>query len=106
MVMVSDLNKNIGGSTELLKKGTDRRIWAYPYSPSSKSYLYWTFLCQVTDVDSFWVWTKRELIAGLYHVSWYNSQSFNYKEGFVSNREAFLIGLPRLRQIRLKQGEN
>jgi len=66
----------------------------------------WTFLCQVTDVDSFWVWTRHELIPGLYHVSWYNSQPFDYKEGFVSNREAFLIGLPRLRQIRLKQGES
>ncbi|XP_078351373.1 polycystin family receptor for egg jelly-like [Oculina patagonica] len=58
---------------------------------------------KVVDKDSFWVWTRQKLIPGLYHVSWYNSQPFHYQEGFLSNREVFLIGMPRLRQIRIKQ---
>ncbi|KAJ7384754.1 hypothetical protein OS493_020345 [Desmophyllum pertusum] len=58
---------------------------------------------KVKDVGSFWDWTRHELIPGLYDVTWYNMKPFNYKEGFLSNREAFLIGMPRLRQIRLKQ---
>ncbi|KAL9989666.1 hypothetical protein ACROYT_G004234 [Oculina patagonica] len=58
---------------------------------------------KVADKDSFWVWTSHELIPGLYHVSWNKKEPFYYKEGFHSNRQAFLMGMPRLRQIRLKQ---
>lgn len=31
--------------------------------------------------------------------------AFSYKEGFIRNREAFMIGMPRLRQKRIKEGE-
>ena len=42
------------------------------------------------------------LVPGLYDVTWYNGQPFEYKEGFISNKKNFLMGMPRLRQIRLK----
>ena len=35
-------------------------------------------------------------------MTWYNGQPFEYKEGFISNKKNFLMGMPRLRQIRLK----
>lgn len=42
------------------------------------------------------------LVPGLYDVTWYNGQAFEYNEGFISNKKNFLVGMPRLRQIRLK----
>ena len=42
------------------------------------------------------------LVPGLYDMTWYNGQPFEYKEGFISNKKNFLMGMPRLRQIRLK----
>jgi len=36
VVVVSDLNKNIGGSTDLGKKGTDRRICIKIFTPLAK----------------------------------------------------------------------
>lgn len=41
----------------------------------------------------------------LYDVEWYNGRSFEYEEGFLSNRAAFLVGMPRMRQLRVKPGE-
>lgn len=40
----------------------------------------------------------------LYDVDWYNGRPFEYEEGFLSNRAAFLVGMPRLRQLRVKTG--
>ena len=42
---------------------------------------------------------------GLYHTTWYNDEKFEYKEGFISNRENFMVGMPRLRQARIRPGE-
>lgn len=40
----------------------------------------------------------------MYNSTWYNGKSFEYKEGFISNRESYLVGMPRIRQIRVKSG--
>ena len=45
------------------------------------------------------------LVPGLYDVTWYNGQPFEYNEGFISNKKNFLVGMPRLRQIRLKKSK-
>lgn len=60
---------------------------------------------QVSDPPAFWDWTKKILVPGLYDVTWYNGQAFEYNEGFISTREAFMVGMPRLRQIRVKPGK-
>ena len=39
-------------------------------------------------------------------MAWYNGKPFEYEEGFISSREAFMVGMPRLRQARIKSGEN
>lgn len=41
----------------------------------------------------------------LYNVDWYNGRPFEYEEGFLSNRAAFLVGMPRMRQLRVKTGQ-
>lgn len=53
-------------------------------------------------MPSLWNWIDEVLLPGLYDVTWYNGQPFQYKEGFISNKQNFLVGMPRLRQIRLK----
>ena len=42
------------------------------------------------------------LLPGLYEVKWYNGELSKYKEGFISNKRTFLLGMPRLRQLRMK----
>ena len=57
---------------------------------------------QIEDTSSLWNWVDETLLPGLYDVTWYNGRPFEYKEGFISNKKTFLIGMPRLRQLRLK----
>ena len=71
--------------------------------------LLWPYLVsqtQVTDTASFWEWIEGNLITGLYDATWYNGRQFEYKEGYISNHEEFMIGMPRLRQLRLKLSKN
>ena len=55
---------------------------------------------QVEDTASLWKWVDDVLLPGLYDVTWYNGQPFEHKEGFISNKHTFMIGMPRLRQLR------
>jgi len=56
----------------------------------------------VTNPASLWKWVDDIVLPGLYNVTWYNGQTFEYKEGFISNKQTFLMGMPRLRQLRIK----
>ena len=60
---------------------------------------------QANSIESFWTWTRKHLLPGLYEVKWYNGRPFSYNEGFISNRESFMVGMPRLRQKRIQRGE-
>ncbi|XP_068682590.1 polycystin-1-like protein 2 [Montipora foliosa] len=60
---------------------------------------------KVNSPPMFWKWTRKVLVPGLYRVRWYNGDPFEYKEGFLSNREAFMVGMPRLRQSRIRPDE-
>ena len=48
---------------------------------------------------------KDTFVPGMYDTRWYNGFPFDYDEGFISNRENFLVGMPRLRQVRIRQGK-
>lgn len=61
-------------------------------------------LLQVTKNAMFWDWVKQELLPSLYDTQWYNGEPFEYEEGYLSNREVFMVGMPRLRQLRLRPG--
>jgi hypothetical protein len=60
---------------------------------------------QIRDVSMFWAWARNQFVKEVYNVTWYNSQPFGGAEGFISNRDMFLVGMPRLRQIRIKAGK-
>ncbi|XP_022796472.1 polycystic kidney disease protein 1-like 2 [Stylophora pistillata] len=68
--------------------------------------LFQTFTIKVKDTPTFWKWSEKFLVPNLYEVDWYNGRSFGYKEGFLSNRAAFLVGMPRMRQLRVKAEKN
>ena len=55
--------------------------------------------------DSLWNWTENDLLPNLYNTNWYNGQPFDYEEGFISDKQTFMLGMPRLRQLRVKKGE-
>ena len=57
------------------------------------------------DSESFWKWSRQILVPGLYNTTWYNGKPFDHEEGFISNRGSFLVGMPRLRQIRIRPGK-
>ena len=54
--------------------------------------------------DSLWKWIENDLLLSLYNTKWYNGQPFEYKEGFISDKQTFMLGMPRLRHLRVKKG--
>ena len=70
-----------------------------------KGYCIKNYQLQVKDIPSLWKWIDAVLVPGLYDVTWYNGQPFQYKEGFISNKQTFLTGMPRLRQLRIKRSK-
>lgn len=48
---------------------------------------------------------RKSFVPGLFNTRWYNGKPFNYDEGFISNKENFLVGMPRLRQVRVRPGK-
>ena len=60
---------------------------------------------QINSTMTFWRWARDKLVPSLYDVKWYNGWKFSYKEGFIGNREAFIVGMPRFRQKRVRRGK-
>ena len=44
-------------------------------------------------------------VPGVCNTSWYNCIPFDNEVGFISNRENFLVGMPKLRQVRVLPGK-
>jgi hypothetical protein len=57
---------------------------------------------QISDVDSLWMWSRETLIPGLYSTEWYNGKKI--KEGWIANNEDYLVGVPRIRLLRVEKG--
>ena len=45
------------------------------------------------------------MLPGLYNNTWYNGEKFDEKKNLISDRNLFLVGLPRLRQARVLPGK-
>ena len=73
-----------------MKKGAGVDVW---------------FCLQVDSKAAFWEWIEEEFIPSIYDTSWYNGRRFIAPEGYISTREAFLVGMPRMKQVRVKGGE-
>ena len=57
---------------------------------------------QISDGDTLWMWARETLIPGLYSTKWYNEKKIG--EGWLANKEDYLVGVPRLRLLRVEQG--
>ena len=59
---------------------------------------------RIANMALFWNWTLAVVLPGLYNTTWYTGRKFEYDEGFISNRVGYMVGMPRLRQLRIKPG--
>ena len=58
---------------------------------------------QACDVDRFWNFLEGQFPAGIYANEWYNKQKVKRQE-FIGNKMSILLGMPRLRQLRIQKG--
>lgn len=61
------------------------------------------------DTTSFWTWFKLELVPGVYDAHLYDGfgdRADDKEDGLIRNKIGFVVGLPRIRQIRFKPGRN
>ena len=56
---------------------------------------------------SFWTWFDAEFVPALYDSRLYNEQGTlppSNEDGLIKSKIGYTVGLPRIRQIRFKQG--
>ena len=49
------------------------------------------------------MWSRETLIPGLYSTEWYNGRKI--PRGWLANMEVYLVGVPRLRLLRVEEGK-
>ena len=49
------------------------------------------------------MWSRETLIPGLYSTEWYNGKE--KKKGWLTNMENYLVGVPRVRTLRVEEGK-
>ena len=60
---------------------------------------------QVSNSDSFFSWMAVEFVPGIYAGTWYNGADEKLEE-YIGNKWSLLVGLPRLRQLRVREGKS
>ncbi|EDV28218.1 uncharacterized protein TRIADDRAFT_53596 [Trichoplax adhaerens] len=60
---------------------------------------------KIATINEFWRWTNQVFLPGLYVGTWYNGQSSNL-QGFLANRQSYLVGVARVRMLRMNTGDN
>ncbi|XP_019641850.1 PREDICTED: polycystic kidney disease 2-like 1 protein [Branchiostoma belcheri] len=60
---------------------------------------------QVKDSPTFWDFVRDHVVSDLHDVRWYNGDRF-HRAGFLTDTSSFLVGRPRLRQIRVQKDES
>ncbi|XP_019624434.1 PREDICTED: polycystic kidney disease protein 1-like 2 [Branchiostoma belcheri] len=55
---------------------------------------------KVNDFEMFWKFVRVNMTSDLHDVKWYNEKSLN-RPGFLEDTSSFLVGHPRLRQVRV-----
>lgn len=48
------------------------------------------------------MWTRETLVPGLFANEWYNGKKA--EKGFIANMEHYLVGVPRIRLVRVEEG--
>ncbi|KAG1698577.1 Polycystic kidney disease protein 1-like 2 [Nymphon striatum] len=58
---------------------------------------------KVKTIDKFYRWVTEAFIPELMVTNWYNARPPNGLGGFVDDRSNFLVGMPIMRQVRIKE---
>ena len=61
-------------------------------------------LLQVTDTHRLWGWMRQEFLPNIYKQPWYNGIKEN-KDVYIENKMSILIGMPWMRQLRIKKSK-
>lgn len=64
--------------------------------------LFYKYTSQVKNVNDFWEWVNQTLVPGLYNGAWYNGNTG--QPGFLNDKMSFVVGMTRIRQLRVKSG--
>lgn len=54
------------------------------------------------DPRFYWKWLKGQFLDGIYANEWYNGKKAT-KQEYINNKNSILLGMPRLRQLRVKK---
>ncbi|XP_044184688.1 polycystic kidney disease protein 1-like 2 [Acropora millepora] len=54
------------------------------------------------DPRFYWKWLRGQFVHGIYAKEWYNGKTAT-KQEYINNKKSILLGMPRLRQIRIKK---
>jgi len=55
-----------------------------------------------TDPSYYWKWLRGQFVNGIYANEWYNG-NIATKQEYINNKKSILLGMPRLRQMRIKK---
>ena len=69
-----------------------------------KHYILWFFKLQRGGPSQFFQWMGETFVPGVYAGSWYNGDDERLQE-YIGNKRSLLVGMPRLRQLRVKEGK-
>ena len=61
-------------------------------------------LAKAEDPRYFWKWLDVEFVEGVYVSDWYNNDKIKQQE-YIGNKMSVLLGMPRLRQLRIQKGK-
>ncbi|CAH1259009.1 PKDREJ [Branchiostoma lanceolatum] len=60
---------------------------------------------EVNDFETFWAFVRKSMISDLHDVELYNETPLS-RPGFLEDTSSFIVGHPRLRQVRVSPGGN
>lgn len=61
-------------------------------------------ISQVGNASRFWTWMTNIFVPGIFATNWYNGDEES-NNVYISDKSSVLIGMPRVRQLRVQEGK-
>lgn len=62
-------------------------------------------LFQIKNNVQFWEWMNEVFVGAIFPSNWYNGQEEKVSE-YIGNKRSILVGMPRLRQLRIMKSKS
>lgn len=62
-------------------------------------------LFQIKNNTQFWEWMNEVFVGAIFASNWYNGQEEKVSE-YIGNKRSILVGMPRLRQLRIMKSKS